>query len=162
MNIISPSTPGGYSIFCDDIRQENNGKQILIGLYTGDMLIDAFPIQLPTFQVLIRYQERPDESILPVKFVIIAPHPTDEKIFETEVPREAFEKVLVPSDSFDDPFVSLNLHASFAGFVLARPGLIKVRAYRGDDEIRLGTLRVRLRSEWDALQKEIEGKEAAN
>jgi hypothetical protein len=48
-------------------------------------------------------------------------------------------------------------------FVLARPGLIKVRAYRGDDEIRLGALRVRLRSGWEARQKEIaEGKEAAN
>ncbi len=164
MNIISPSTPGGYSIFCDDIRHENNGKQILIGLYNADMLIDAFPILLPTFQVLIRYQERPGESSLPVKFVITSPHPTDEKIFEAEVPRENFEKVLIPSDNnLDDPFVSLNLHASFAGFVLAGPGRIKVRAYRGDDEIRLGALRVRLRSEWEASQKETaEGKEAAN
>lgn len=32
------------AIFCDDIRQEINGKQILIGVYTGDLVPGApFP-----------------------------------------------------------------------------------------------------------------------
>jgi hypothetical protein len=32
--------------FCDDIRQEMNGKFILIGVYTGEMLLFASPTNL--------------------------------------------------------------------------------------------------------------------
>jgi len=35
-----------YAILCDDIRQEANGKLILIGIYTGDILISEFPAKL--------------------------------------------------------------------------------------------------------------------
>ncbi len=33
------------ALFCDDVRQETNGKQIFIGLYTGQMVINHFPWQ---------------------------------------------------------------------------------------------------------------------
>jgi hypothetical protein len=32
-----------FAIFCDDIRREVSGKQILIGVYTGDIVIPSFP-----------------------------------------------------------------------------------------------------------------------
>ncbi|MEI4473592.1 DUF6941 family protein [Frigidibacter sp. MR17.24] len=31
------------AILCDDIRQEVNGKQILIGAYTGNIIFSGFP-----------------------------------------------------------------------------------------------------------------------
>jgi hypothetical protein len=64
------------------------------------------------------------------------------------------------------PFVvktANTLNAGFSGLVLMNPGRVKVRAYRGDDEIRLGTLRIRLRSEWEEEQRTAQAmKEAAN
>lgn len=165
MSVISPSTPSGHSIFCDDVRNEANGKQILIGVYNADMLVDSFPILLPNFSIVIRYQERKNESDLPVKFVVTVPNPHDEKIFEVDVPREAFVHPDPPSwDVEEQPLITLNLNPSFAGFMLLHTGRIKVRAYRGDDEIRLGTLRVRLRSEWEEEQRKFADamKEAAN
>ncbi|WP_295226984.1 hypothetical protein [uncultured Brevundimonas sp.] len=33
----------GYALFCDEIRQEINGKYIVLGMFTGDMLISRFP-----------------------------------------------------------------------------------------------------------------------
>src|ERR1700682_4224227 len=47
-----------------------------------------------------------------------------------------------------------NLTAAFVGFVLMQAGRIRVRAYRGDDEIRLGNASdwIKLRSEWEAEQ----------
>jgi hypothetical protein len=77
----------------------------------------------------------------------------DITIFEAELPRESFDQILPPSDSADDPLVSVTLNGGFSGLVLMNPGRIKVRAYRGEDEIRLGTLRVRLRSEWEDEQR---------
>ena len=33
-------------LVCDDIRREENGKAILIGVYVGDILVSAFPANL--------------------------------------------------------------------------------------------------------------------
>jgi|SRR5260370_14969335 hypothetical protein len=85
------------------------------------------------------------------------------RLFEEHPARESFDQISPPSDNADDPFVSVTLNAGFSGLVLMNPGRIKVRAYRGDDEIRLGTLRIRLRSEWEDEQRAAqEMKEAAN
>jgi hypothetical protein len=43
-----------YTLVCDDIRQENTGKFILVGLYTGQIGIPHVPLTLPSlsfFQV---------------------------------------------------------------------------------------------------------------
>lgn len=43
-----------YTLICDDIRQENNGKLILIGVYPGTITVPHVPFQLPSlafFQV---------------------------------------------------------------------------------------------------------------
>lgn len=34
-------------IFCDDIRQESNGKFILIGIYQGTLLTQSMPLMVP-------------------------------------------------------------------------------------------------------------------
>jgi len=36
----------GHIIFCDDVRQEITGKQTLVGVYTGDMMVPTFPIDI--------------------------------------------------------------------------------------------------------------------
>lgn len=41
-----PSVKPDYAILCDDIRQEQNGKLILIGVYSGDILLREFPGKL--------------------------------------------------------------------------------------------------------------------
>lgn len=155
MNIIKPATPSGYSLFCDDFRMEANGKFFIIGLYNEGMLAESFPMLLPTFNILITYHERPTESDLPLKIIVTAPvDDEDKEIFIHEVAREPFVNAqTVLPDGIDDPLLALKIHASFMALPLKRPGNIKVRAYRGEDEIRLGSLRVQLRSDWDAEQK---------
>ena len=36
-----------HGIVCDDVRVENNGKWIIIGVYTPDMAVPQIPIVLP-------------------------------------------------------------------------------------------------------------------
>jgi Family of unknown function (DUF6941) len=45
-------------ILCDDVRQENNGKLMLIGVYTGDVVIFGLPTVLPTFTVICKWATR--------------------------------------------------------------------------------------------------------
>lgn len=40
-------------IFCDQVRQEANGKLFIIGTYTGQMLIQQFPYQAALQPILI-------------------------------------------------------------------------------------------------------------
>lgn len=44
-----------YTLVCDDVRQENSGKFIIIGLYTGSMGVPQIPCALPflTFFMVI-------------------------------------------------------------------------------------------------------------
>lgn len=35
------------TVFCDDIRREDNGKAILIGVYTGDLIPAVLPSKFP-------------------------------------------------------------------------------------------------------------------
>lgn len=37
----------GAVIVCDDVRREQTGKDILIGVYSGSIVITTFPFQLP-------------------------------------------------------------------------------------------------------------------
>lgn len=43
---IGPNLNIDYILVCDDIRQENNGKQILIGVYKGAIIVPEFPARL--------------------------------------------------------------------------------------------------------------------
>lgn len=38
-------------IICDDVRKENNGKEILIGVYNEAVVVPTIPFVLPTFCV---------------------------------------------------------------------------------------------------------------
>lgn len=36
-----------YTLMCDDVRQENNGKFIVVGLYTPNMSVPQIPFTVP-------------------------------------------------------------------------------------------------------------------
>ena len=47
-----PITPR-YMLVCDQIRQEANGKFLIVGLYTPDIVVDAVPAVLPMLAFLV-------------------------------------------------------------------------------------------------------------
>jgi len=45
-----------YTLVCDDVRQENNGKFIILGMYMGNITVTQLPFALPVltfFQSLL-------------------------------------------------------------------------------------------------------------
>ena len=148
MSVVSTSTPNGFSIFCDDVRVEGNGKQIYIGVYLGEMLLTtptaSFPIRLPSLHVIVNYRERKGDSDKPVRLCILIPG-QDEPLVQTEIPREHLDSIPLPTGSdIDDPMVLVSFIFAMRDVVLTQEGRIKVRAYLGDDEVRLGSLKVSL------------------
>jgi hypothetical protein len=59
-----------YTIMCDDVRQENNGKFILIGMYSGGMTVPMIPISPPvlTFYVAVEI-DRPGDYPFRMKLI---------------------------------------------------------------------------------------------
>jgi hypothetical protein len=39
------------TIICDDVRREDNGKDILIGVFNDSMVVEVLPALLPTFGI---------------------------------------------------------------------------------------------------------------
>ena len=51
-----------YTLVCDEVRQENNGKLIVIGLYTDKMAVPQIPFQLPALSFLYTFDADPGDS----------------------------------------------------------------------------------------------------
>lgn len=144
MTIYVPKTPSGHSIFCDDVRQEVSGKMIYIGVYQGELIVlQPPPIILPTFNIIVTYLERPREENRPVVLKVFIPG-AENPIVDAAVPIDAARAMPNNAPDGEDFLVSIRMPMRFSPLVIEAEGLIKVRAYIGDDEIRLGTLRVRV------------------
>ncbi len=49
-----------FTIMCDEVRQENNGKLLLIGVYQDAMLVSQFPVVLPGLTFMMKLEsDRP-------------------------------------------------------------------------------------------------------
>jgi hypothetical protein len=49
-----------YAIVCDDVRREDNGKLLFLGVYTPDMAVPQIPFAMPTLTFLLNLEaERP-------------------------------------------------------------------------------------------------------
>lgn len=60
-------------MICDDIRQENNGKLIFIGVYSDDILVNAIPITLSQL-VFISKWDVTNNPIKKFEFKILQPN----------------------------------------------------------------------------------------
>ncbi len=145
MKSIAPITPYGYTIFCDDVRQETGGKTSHIGIYRDKLIVNKpLPASLPKFCLVIHYFERPGESTEPVNLHVYLPGDAEsEPTYNRKMPiDDVRSQTLEPERPGFDPLVSLIAHLMITPFILKSEGRIRVRAYRGDLEVRLGTLTV--------------------
>lgn len=139
-------TPYGFTIFCDDIRQEASGKFLFIGVYRGSLIVKgAFPALLPTFAVAVSYLERPGESADPVSVSVYLPG-EETPVAATSLPVDEFRKQTVPEEDAKeldgDPIPTMNFNFVFSPLLLTRPGRISVRLTRGDSVYRIGSLKI--------------------
>lgn len=57
-----------YAILCDDIRQENNGKLIIIGMYSGDILVSNLPGSILVATLLHGHADADSSITIEVRF----------------------------------------------------------------------------------------------
>jgi hypothetical protein len=151
MTLLNPPDTYGYTIFCDDIRHEVDGKINFIGTYAGTMFVNGtFPIALPKFGFGMTLLQRREILVANVAVRIFLPGDIDDtpsihgKFAEinegTVAEQTAAEVAQLPKDEIS--YVGLHLNLIVSPLVINAPGVIKVRAVRGDDMVRLGAMRI--------------------
>lgn len=141
--IINPSLPSGHTIFCDDVRQEVSGKQTLVGTYGTYMYVAEFPVMLPKVCCVITYREAP-ESAGHVAIRVIQEIGDDETVV-AEIEYDIPEGTRPPAE-LEGSFIRREgkFVVQLSPFSMEGPGFLKVRVFRGDDEIRLGAMKIDL------------------
>jgi hypothetical protein len=131
----------GYSIFCDDIRQEIDGKVTYVGVYSGAMAIRAkLPIVLPKFCIGIVFAQRRPLFTPDIGIRIFVPGDSDEKASIEAQFSGPFE--LPEEKTAEATMVRMTANVVFSPFPINNAGAIKVRILRNDLLHRLGTLSV--------------------
>lgn len=136
----------GTTIFCDDIREEVSGKSTLVGVYKGVMLLHTreLPVTLPKLCFFIIYPEPPDPSYDKLELKIFAPGEKEPVCTADVAMNKARLAVPLPMPEIggDPNFHQLSLAIILSPFKISEFGRINVRAYRDEEELKLGSLLV--------------------
>ncbi|WP_092190778.1 DUF6941 family protein [Bradyrhizobium sp. cf659] len=129
----------GYTIFCDDIRFEQQGKITLVGIYGGSLIIHGeFPTTLPKFGIHVNFRQHKSAYASGLKLLIFLPGDSEEKAsFEIEMDS--------PPDAVDGLPPTMSVVGTIANVVLSplvlpTTGPIKVRMIRDGKLYKLGSL----------------------
>jgi hypothetical protein len=140
----------GFSLFCDDLRQEVGGKLSVMGIYGADMLFPAtveFPIAIPKFCILVKYYEAKDAFTNDIIIRVFLPGDTKQTpmvalpIQRAHLPPDAGAPY--PLDEDQERIFNLTVPLTMAPFQIKQEGFVKVRAVVGETTTRLGSLRIR-------------------
>jgi hypothetical protein len=156
MGLLDPPDLYGYTIFCDDIRHEADGKLSFIGAYSnGQMHVHvSFPLTLPKFGFGIFLAQKPKIFEPNIGFRIFLPGDLDDapsirgelaEITEGAAlarVQEATEAYPAIREAESEKLITMQAHLIFAPVVIKEPGFIIVRAARKNDTVRLGALRI--------------------
>jgi hypothetical protein len=139
--------PYGTTIFCDDIRDETTGKKTYVGVYPQDMVVSGpFPALIPQFALAITYLEPLSMEICPVTIKIFVPSEDEEDQIAAEIDIP-IDRGIDSNLRENDPqaqFRAILMALKISPLVVVKEGYIKVRAYLGKEEVRLGSMRIRL------------------
>jgi hypothetical protein len=135
--------PHGYTIFCDDVRQEIGGKISLIGIYSSNLIVHSeFPVTLPKFVMAVSYIE-PREFAASENLIIRAYLPGDNEDHPSAQAEVSITKAKEENGQVQpDHLVNIRAFIMLSPMTIKETGKIKVRAIRNNETIKLGTLRI--------------------
>ena len=135
--------PDGYTIFCDDIRQEVGNKHSLMGIYGHEMLVhNPFPLTM-RMGLYIVFREDPSAPLGDLTLCIYSPgDPQDKPSYKAEIARSA-ENIPPPPPDLDQAARRTFVLNIVSAINLTEAGKVKVRMIVEGEEIKLGTLTVK-------------------
>jgi len=139
-----PLKPDGYTIFCDDIRQEIGNKCSLMGIYGPDMFVDnPFPLMMAKMGFHITFRDDPHAQLSPITLCIYLPvYEQDNPTYRSDIYRSQAALPPLPGTLGPTARRMATINVLLSPLNLKEPGKIKVRMLVDGEKIKLGTLRV--------------------
>ncbi|HVK51284.1 MAG TPA: hypothetical protein VM469_06060 [Pseudoxanthomonas sp.] len=134
------------AIFCDDVRQEVNGKLSFMGCYAGVMEVASFPLIAPKLVVFVRASTMASK---PFKRLTVRVLNGDELVGEGDVPSGAIakgaqrRKGVTAEEQLD---LEVHVHLVFAPLSIMHPCTLRAYVETEDGEMSAGRLVVRARA----------------
>jgi hypothetical protein len=116
------------TIYCDDIRSEMDGKQILIGVYGPEIVVSKLP-STSTISLWVRIKGLPPNKY-DLSLTLSAPNDSDDRVIEGNIEPQLDETIMALS------FVRIPVKVQ-------RRGLITARLKIGEYDFELDSLKVR-------------------
>jgi hypothetical protein len=139
----------GYSIFCDEIRNEVGGKLSFVGCYNAVMFAaPKFPVVLPKFCIhfhVFSPVTQPYESVLSRCYVPGRTDPVSEETIEVPTLQDQMNLLAsLPKNGGAPPYIVVAASLVFTPFEIPKPGMIQIRALinGGPGELEVGSLTV--------------------
>jgi hypothetical protein len=149
MNFEKAASPHGFCIFCEDIRQEINGKQTYVGVIVGNDLhvFGVLPAVIGKFSINVAYRQRYTDGREPVAIEVHMPGDDEDKpTARIDVSLEDLAaKLPPPPTDIDDPFMGAAMGFEFNPLEIKQEGRIVVSAVKAGKRYRLGGLRIQSR-----------------
>ncbi len=139
--------PLGITLFCDDIRFEQQNKITIVGCYGHEVLVGGeLPFMLPRIGMYVQLR-LPSNNWPALKLRVYFPgEKEDELVCEVDKPAPSASNVEKSMrDPGGDDTVSLmatNIPILLGPVIINAEGLIKVRVNCGESVIKAGTLKV--------------------
>jgi hypothetical protein len=138
---IDKREPFGYTVFCEDIRHEVDGRTSHIGIFPGDIGVPAFPVLFPRIATSLYYREPTELPPVPIELKVIY-EPDDGPSFDVAGVELTLEG---PGPSKPDTWRLSIVQVVMSPLILQGPGTLKVRAYPvGREGVRMGAVRIAL------------------
>ncbi len=112
------------TLFCDDIREEKNGMDTLIGVYPNNVNVPQFPFSFPKLGMYTRIHFDVEDS--PGDITIQASSPIEENTPLTVMTEESFSEAQQQTKEEGLPIVGLISKALAIGFTVKEPGQVKI------------------------------------
>jgi hypothetical protein len=116
-------------IACDDVRREDTGKDILLGVYSGALVVDQFPVQLRPYWYI---QTEPEgEGDIPMKLKATGPHGV--RYFQVSFTAKTGRKSDMPEDWSGQGEMTPLIFGPF-NMQVQTEGVIEFQCQQYDDE----------------------------
>lgn len=132
------------TIFCDDIRYEVGGKFSLIGIYSGGLLVNKFPVTLPKLCLLIKAVTPVEIPFVALKLCILIDNEILQEIDADDMQNTSETLSASPGNESHQHCHTANFILTFSPIHFEGPCMLRVRVQTGDDELRGLALKVGL------------------
>ena len=132
-------------LFCEDIRQEHNDVNTIVGILPDTININAVPAVLPKLGIYVRINISPEEDPGSISLALSMPG-AGADIAIGEIDQSLIARARKDAEAVGSPIAGIVSRIVFSPFEIRQPGRIKVLANIRGEPVVCGSLNIVLTS----------------